>query len=90
MTSARVPLPDLAHLTDEQKKVADEVTGPRGEVRGPVWVWLHSAELAGRAQKLGESPTLGHGSGGTHFRACDLRPQRGTTRVTIFGSITSG
>lgn len=55
MTSARVPLPDLAHLNDEQKKVADEVAaGPRGQVRGPVRVWLHSPELAGRAQKLGE------------------------------------
>ncbi len=28
--------------------------GPRGEVRGPVRVWLYSPELAARAQKLGE------------------------------------
>ncbi len=53
--SNRLPLPDLGHLTDAQQKVANEVaTGPRGQVRGPVLVWLHSPELASRAQKLGE------------------------------------
>ncbi len=52
---ARVPLPDLEHLTEAQKQVADEVAaGPRGQVRGPVRVWLHSPEVASRAQKLGE------------------------------------
>lgn len=51
----RVSLPDLAHLSEAQQKVAKEVSaGPRGEVRGPVRVWLHSPELADRAQKLGE------------------------------------
>jgi 4-carboxymuconolactone decarboxylase len=53
--SDRIPLPDLASLNQEQRLVADEVAaGPRGEVRGPVRVWLHSPELAARAQKLGE------------------------------------
>ena len=53
--SKRIPLPDLASLSKEQQQVADEVAaGPRGEVRGPVRVWLYSAELAARAQKLGE------------------------------------
>jgi len=53
--SSRIPLPDLNCLTEAQKQVADEVAaGPRGQVRGPVRVWLHSPELAGRAQKLGE------------------------------------
>jgi len=52
---ARVPLPDLARLNEAQQKIAAEVAaGPRGEVRGPVRVWLHSPELANRAQKLGE------------------------------------
>ncbi|HVZ53429.1 MAG TPA: carboxymuconolactone decarboxylase family protein [Pseudolabrys sp.] len=52
---ARIPLPDLAHLNEAQQKIANEVAaGPRGEVRGPVRVWLHSPELANRAQKLGE------------------------------------
>jgi 4-carboxymuconolactone decarboxylase len=54
-TSSRIPLPDLAHLSEEQQQVAKEVAaGPRGEVRGPVRVWLHSPQLADRAQKLGE------------------------------------
>lgn len=53
--ASRVPLPDLAHLSEAQQQVAKEVAaGPRGEVRGPVRVWLHSPELANRAQKLGE------------------------------------
>jgi 4-carboxymuconolactone decarboxylase len=53
--SDRIPLPDLASLSREQQPVADAVAaGPRGEVRGPVRVWLHSPELAARAQKLGE------------------------------------
>ena len=55
MTSGRIPVPDLARLDAEQQRVADEVaSGPRKEVRGPVLVWLHSPELASRAQKLGE------------------------------------
>ncbi len=53
--SDRIPLPDLATLSEEQQLVAKEVAaGPRGEVRGPVRVWLHSPELAAKAQKLGE------------------------------------
>lgn len=55
MPSSRIPLPDLDALDQDQQRVADEVAnGPRGEVRGPVRVWLHSPELASRAQKLGE------------------------------------
>ena len=55
MTSNRIPLPDLAHLSEAQHRVAKDIAaGPRGEVRGPVRVWLHSPELADRAQKLGE------------------------------------
>jgi len=51
----RLSQPDLAALTPEQQRVADDVAaGPRGEVRGPVRMWLHSPELAARAQKLGE------------------------------------
>ena len=55
MPSGRIPLPDLKQLDTEQQRVADEVaSGPRKEVRGPMHVWLHSPELASRAQKLGE------------------------------------
>lgn len=53
--SNRIPLPDLTRLSEEQQHVATEVAaGPRGEVRGPVRVWLYSPKLADRAQKLGE------------------------------------
>ncbi len=55
MSRGRIPLPDLKQLDAEQQRVADEVaSGPRKEVRGPMHVWLHSPELASRAQKLGE------------------------------------
>lgn len=55
MPSSRIPLPNLDDLDQDQQRVADEVAkGPRGEVRGPVRVWLHSPELASRAQRLGE------------------------------------
>ena len=55
MPSSHIPLPDLKRLDAEQQRVADEVaSGPRKEVRGPMHVWLHSPELASRAQKLGE------------------------------------
>lgn len=49
-------LPDLAPetLSPAQRKVHDAiVSGPRGVVQGPLKVWLHSAELASRAQELG-------------------------------------
>lgn len=55
MPRGYIPLPDLKQLDAEQQRVADEVaSGPRKEVRGPMHVWLHSPELASRAQKLGE------------------------------------
>jgi len=49
-------IPDIAEaeLSPEQKKVYDAiVAGPRGVVRGPLRIWLNSAELAERAQGLG-------------------------------------
>jgi 4-carboxymuconolactone decarboxylase len=49
-------LPDLRYdeMTAEQRRVHDEITaGPRGKVVGPLKAWLHSPELADRAQKLG-------------------------------------
>ena len=49
--------PDLneGDLTPAQRSVYDEiVAGPRGQVVGPLRVWLQSPELADRAQKLGQ------------------------------------
>jgi 4-carboxymuconolactone decarboxylase len=55
MSSSRILLPDLTHLTEEQQRVANAVaSSPRGQVRGPLRAWLYSPELANRAQKLGE------------------------------------
>jgi 4-carboxymuconolactone decarboxylase len=43
-----------ARMSPEQRKVHDAiVAGPRGVVQGPLKVWLHSPELASRAQELG-------------------------------------
>ncbi len=49
-------MPDIvyAELSPEQRRVHDAITaGPRGQVQGPLRVWLQSAELADRAQALG-------------------------------------
>lgn len=49
-------LPDLAYerMSADQKRIHDEiVAGPRGAVVGPLKAWLHSPDLADRAQKLG-------------------------------------
>ena len=49
-------LPDLRYdeMTAEQQRVHDEIkAGPRGKVVGPLKIWLYSAELADRAQRLG-------------------------------------
>lgn len=49
-------LPELRpdQMSPEQQRVHDEIAaGPRGQVVGPLKVWLHSPELADRTQKLG-------------------------------------
>ena len=51
----RLGPPDPASYSPEQAAVARAIaSGPRGGVRGPLAVWLHRPELAGRAQALGE------------------------------------
>jgi 4-carboxymuconolactone decarboxylase len=46
---------DTGLMTDRQKQVYDAiVSGPRGQVRGPLAVWLYRPELASKAQKLGQ------------------------------------
>ena len=48
---------DLAaeKMTPAQKKIHEDiVSGPRGQVQGPLKVWLTSPELADKAQKLGQ------------------------------------
>jgi len=47
--------PSLEHLSARQREVHTRIaSGPRGRVRGPLAIWLHSPELADRAQQLGE------------------------------------
>jgi 4-carboxymuconolactone decarboxylase len=62
MSTSRQPSPPMRirelsrdELSPEQVRVHDEIAaGPRGRVPGPLAVWLHSATLADRAQKLGQ------------------------------------
>ncbi|WP_231755315.1 carboxymuconolactone decarboxylase family protein [Bordetella sp. N] len=50
----RVPILEVAQMTPEQKRIHDVITsGPRGQVRGPLAVWLHRPALAEPAQALG-------------------------------------
>lgn len=50
----RPPSLDPDRLSARQREVHDEIaSGPRGLVEGPLRVWLHSPDLADRAQALG-------------------------------------
>lgn len=52
---ARLEPPRPEQLSPPQREAHDAIAnGPRGVVRGPVALWLHSPELAQRAQLLGE------------------------------------
>lgn len=54
MKGDRYPRLDAEALTAAQKRVHDRIVeGPRGEVVGPLRVWLQSPGLAERAQALG-------------------------------------
>jgi 4-carboxymuconolactone decarboxylase len=49
-------MPDIvyAELNADQRRVHDAIAaGPRGQVQGPLRVWLQNADLADRAQALG-------------------------------------
>lgn len=51
----RIPLPTPETMTPEQRRVYDAVvSGPRGELRGPLRAALHRPELADKWQQLGE------------------------------------
>lgn len=55
MTTARLPDLDESALTPEQAEIHDAIcSGPRGEVVGPLRVWLRSPGLARTAQALGQ------------------------------------
>lgn len=51
----RIPLPTRDQMSAEQRAVHDKVvSGPRGEIKGPLRAALYNAELADRWQALGE------------------------------------
>jgi 4-carboxymuconolactone decarboxylase len=63
---ARLPELDPKDMTAEQRKAHDAImASPRGKVEGPLKVWLHSPQLADRAQALG-----------AHCRYFSVLPQR--------------
>ena len=51
---SRIPELERYQLSPEQTKVYDAILASRGSLHGPFRVWLHSPELAQRAQQLGE------------------------------------
>lgn len=51
---SRIPELERYQLSPEQTKVYDAILASRGSLQGPFRVWLHSPELAERAQRLGE------------------------------------
>ena len=52
---ARLPILKKSQMDDRQKQVYDAIaTGPRGNVRGPLAIWLYRADLASKAQALGK------------------------------------
>ena len=53
--SSRYTPPAAGKMTAEQQQVADAITGGlRGDIPGPLLMWLLRPELADRAQSLGE------------------------------------
>jgi len=50
---SRLPLPDPATLTPEQRAIHDSILASRGNLEGPFLAWLLSPGLAGPAERLG-------------------------------------
>jgi 4-carboxymuconolactone decarboxylase len=51
----RIPAIAPEDLNDRQRQVRDDIlAGPRSSLAGPFDAWIHSPDLADRAQKLGE------------------------------------
>jgi 4-carboxymuconolactone decarboxylase len=52
---ARLKTIENRDMTERQRQIHDEIaSGPRGQVRGPLAIWLYRPELADRAQRLGQ------------------------------------
>ncbi|MES2246498.1 MAG: carboxymuconolactone decarboxylase family protein [Pseudomonadota bacterium] len=50
---SRLPLPDVDRLNAQQRVVYDSILSTRGNLDGPFLAWMHSPELASRAERLG-------------------------------------
>ena len=50
---ARLPLPDVATLTPQQRAIHDSILSTRGNLSGPFLAWLHVPGLAAPAEQLG-------------------------------------
>ena len=51
---ARIPDLEPAEMNEVQKRLFDEIAGPRGGVvRGPFAIWLRNPELVDKANQLG-------------------------------------
>ena len=60
MKSPRIPDLTPAEFTDRQKKLFDEIAGPRGGVvRGPFAIWLRHPELVEKANEFGSHLRMG-------------------------------
>jgi 4-carboxymuconolactone decarboxylase len=60
--SARLPEFSVENASPEQKDVLQTIlSGPRGNLNGPFLSWIHSPELASRAQELGAFCRYGTG-----------------------------
>ena len=52
---ARLKTLENTNMTERQRQIYEEIlSGPRGQVRGPLNIWLYRPELADRAQRLGQ------------------------------------
>lgn len=49
----RLDPPDSSTYDEDQKRIADSISGSRGSIRGPFGVWLHAPGLADAAQGVG-------------------------------------
>lgn len=55
MIMARLRALEQSQMGDRQKQVYDTIaSGPRGNVRGPLAIWLHRPDFADKAQALGQ------------------------------------
>lgn len=58
---SRLPLPNIDELDASQRAIHDSIVATRGNLDGPFLAWMHSPELASRAEKVGAFCRYGTG-----------------------------